>query len=167
MLILNLIITVPADVLAPRVQNIAVNRLQRHATIPCLVMPWLLTWLPRPHLNIKIVFQAMGISIIKIRWLWDHLIFIMGMPILERHLYIETAPRYPTGHILYIDYHISCIWPHYIYWLLYILYRAISYILIIIYLVSGHILYIDYYTSCIWILFAHKHSQWLVNNRNL
>ena len=34
-------------------------------------------------------------SSIKIRWPWDHLTFIMGIPILVRHnLYIETDPRY-------------------------------------------------------------------------
>ena len=42
------------------------------------------------HLNIKKVFPGMGISIIKIRWSWNHLILIMGIPALVRHdLYIE------------------------------------------------------------------------------
>ena len=31
------------------------------------------------------------ILIIKIRWSWDHFIFIVGMPILVKHLYIETG----------------------------------------------------------------------------
>ena len=45
-------------------------------------------------LNIKTVFPDMGISVIKIRWSQDHLIFIMGISILVRqHLYIETPPR--------------------------------------------------------------------------
>ena len=48
---------------------------------------------PVPSLNIKMVFPSMGISIIVIRWSWDRLIFIMGIPILVRwHHYIETAP---------------------------------------------------------------------------
>ena len=34
----------------------------------------------------------MGIPILKIRRLWDRLIFNMGIPILVRHLYIEMAP---------------------------------------------------------------------------
>ena len=48
---------------------------------------------PGPHFNIKIVFPGMWVSIIKIRPLWDHLIFIMGIPVLVRqHLYIEVVP---------------------------------------------------------------------------
>ena len=40
--------------------------------------------------NIKNVFPGMAISIIKIIWSWDRLIFIMVMSILaRRHLYIE------------------------------------------------------------------------------
>ena len=34
-----------------------------------------------PHFNIKAVFPGMGIPIVKISWSWDHLIFIMGIPI--------------------------------------------------------------------------------------
>ena len=46
-----------------------------------------------PHVNIKMVFPDMGISIIKIRRSWDRLIFIMGIHILVRqHLHIETGP---------------------------------------------------------------------------
>ena len=38
----------------------------------------------------------MGISIVKMRWPWDSLIFITGIPILvRRHLYIEMAPACP------------------------------------------------------------------------
>ena len=35
---------------------------------------------PRVGLNVKTVFPGQGISIIKIRWSWDRLIFIMGIP---------------------------------------------------------------------------------------
>ena len=49
---------------------------------------------PGPCLNVKTIFPGMGIPMLKIRWLWDHLIFNMGIPILVRwHLFIETAPR--------------------------------------------------------------------------
>ena len=47
------------------------------------------TW---PCFNIKMVFQGIGIFILKIRWSWDSLIFIMGIHILLRwHLYIEMG----------------------------------------------------------------------------
>ena len=40
-------------------------------------------------------FPGMGVSIIKIRWLWDRLNFITGIPIVvRRHRYIETAPSW-------------------------------------------------------------------------
>ena len=42
---------------------------------------------PGTLFNIKPAFPGMGIPIIKIRWSWDHLIFMMGIPI-----YIETGP---------------------------------------------------------------------------
>ena len=43
--------------------------------------------------NIKTVFWYMEILIIKIRWSWDHIIFIMEIPIFVRqHRYIETVP---------------------------------------------------------------------------
>ena len=49
---------------------------------------------PGPRLNIKRVFLGMGIPMLKIRWLWERLIFIMGIPILVRQrLYIEKVPR--------------------------------------------------------------------------
>ena len=44
------------------------------------------------HLNIKTVFPGMGIPMLKIRRSCDRLIFNMGIPILVRHLYIETIP---------------------------------------------------------------------------
>ena len=47
---------------------------------------------PGPRFHIKTVFSDTGISIIKVTWLWDCLIFIIGTPILVRwYLYIETA----------------------------------------------------------------------------
>ena len=45
-----------------------------------------------PCLNIKT--QACFFSMWKIRRSWERLIFNMGIPILVRHLYIETAPRF-------------------------------------------------------------------------
>ena len=43
--------------------------------------------------NIKTVFPVIRMSIMKIIWLWDHLIFIGGIPPLVReYLYIERAP---------------------------------------------------------------------------
>ena len=36
-------------------------------------------------LNIKTVFPGMGISSIKVRWLWDCFIFMIGIPILLTH----------------------------------------------------------------------------------
>ena len=53
---------------------------------------WVAIW-PGPRRNIKTVFAGVGISIIKIRRLWDRLIFKIGIPILLiRYLYIETDP---------------------------------------------------------------------------
>ena len=42
----------------------------------------------------KRVFWGIGIPIIKIRWLWDHIILIIGIPtmLVRWHLYNETAP---------------------------------------------------------------------------
>ena len=40
-------------------------------------------------------FPCMDISVVEIRWSWDCLIFIMGIPIVRQHVYIETAPCYP------------------------------------------------------------------------
>ena len=43
--------------------------------------------------NIKTVFPVIRMSIMKIIWLWDHLIIIGGIPPLVReYLYIERAP---------------------------------------------------------------------------
>ena len=47
------------------------------------------------YFSIKIVFAGIRFPIVKIRWSYDHLIFIhvMGIPILARqHLYNETTP---------------------------------------------------------------------------
>ena len=40
-----------------------------------------------------VIFPAIGISIIKVMWSWDHLIFIMGMHMMVRlHIYMENGP---------------------------------------------------------------------------
>ena len=58
------------------------------------------------HLNIKMVFAGMRISMLKIRRSQDCLIFNMGIPILvRRHLYIEMAPRFSVSYKLYIHTH--------------------------------------------------------------
>ena len=46
----------------------------------------------RVRLDTKTVFPCIGISIVKIKRSWDRLIFITGIPIPVRHLYIDTAP---------------------------------------------------------------------------
>ena len=52
-----------------------------------------LCWLPGPRLNIKTIFPNMGISMLKIRWSQDCLIFNMGIPTLvRRHLNNEMDP---------------------------------------------------------------------------
>ena len=57
------------------------------------LLPWKPPWKAWPRLNIKMIFPGVVISIIKIRRSWDHLIFMMGIPILvKQHLYIKTAP---------------------------------------------------------------------------
>ena len=48
---------------------------------------------PGPRLNIKPSFPGMGILMLKIRRSRYRLIFNMGIPILVRHLFIDTAPR--------------------------------------------------------------------------
>ena len=45
-----------------------------------------------PCLNIKTVFLGMRISIIKIRWWWDCLIFIMGILIPRKTIFILRQP---------------------------------------------------------------------------
>ena len=48
------------------------------------------------------VSPGVGISIIKIRWSWNHLVFVMAIPILVRwYLYIETAHDVENAHVLY------------------------------------------------------------------
>ena len=55
-----------------------------------------LTHRPGPSFNVKIVFPDMGISIMKIRRLWDSLSFIMEILLLIRWYFdIETAPWRP------------------------------------------------------------------------
>ena len=50
--------------------------------------------------NIKTVFPGIGIRMLKIRRSWHRLIYNIGIPILvRRHLYIETAPWFSTGHL--------------------------------------------------------------------
>ena len=52
-----------------------------------------------PCLNIMTVFPGMGIYIIKKKWSWDCLIFIMGIPTLVRgYLYIEMASKRHLHH---------------------------------------------------------------------
>ena len=47
---------------------------------------------PGPYFNINTLLSGTGIPLVKIRWSWDHLIFIMGTPIEERvHIHIELA----------------------------------------------------------------------------
>ena len=64
-------------------------------------------WRPGPCLNIKTIFPRYGVPMLKIRRLWDRLIFNMGISILVRlNLYIETgvncATKYPpTNSSLY------------------------------------------------------------------
>ena len=57
-------------------------------------------WDPGSRLIIKTIFLGMGISIIKIRWSWDHIIFIMGIPLAcrveRRHLYIKQSDTKPN-----------------------------------------------------------------------
>ena len=47
---------------------------------------------PRAPSQYKDGLSSYGISFIKIRRPWDRLIVIMWIPILVKHLYIETAP---------------------------------------------------------------------------
>ena len=52
------------------------------------------TTCPVPISVYKPYYAGIGIPILKIRWSWDRLIFIMGMPMqIWRRLYIEMAPR--------------------------------------------------------------------------
>ena len=49
----------------------------------------------RQELEVRLnaILRRMEIPMLKIRRSWDRLIFYMGIPILVRHLYIETAPK--------------------------------------------------------------------------
>ena len=68
--------------------------LDRHWNIPCQLGRYHAYWWPGDRLNIKTLFPGMGIPMLKIRRLWDRLIFNMGIPILvRRHLWIERALR--------------------------------------------------------------------------
>ena len=75
----------------------------------CLEINEVLWHLCRPRLNIKPILAGRENPIIKIKWLWDYLSFIMGISKLSKqHLYIEMAPcrkfeRKYRGHQ-------SCIW---------------------------------------------------------
>ena len=52
----------------------------------------------RARLNTNTVFPGIGTPIIKLRWSLDHLIFMMGIPILvRRHLYTETPSEGTYG----------------------------------------------------------------------
>ena len=51
-------------------------------------------WTPGVPFNKKTVFPGISISLInKVRWLWDLFIIAMGIPILLRHHYTDTASR--------------------------------------------------------------------------
>ena len=72
-------------------------------------LKWLMTfWQSSQHswgsggcVNIKAIFPIMRISIINIRQSWEHLIFIMGISMLERwHVDMEMAPRCQTTNAL-------------------------------------------------------------------
>ena len=52
-----------------------------------------LYWDQWDQISGKDIAFHMGISIIKIRRLWDRLIFIMGIPVLVRHLCVTTVPE--------------------------------------------------------------------------
>ena len=52
---------------------------------------------PVPHLNIRTTFPGIEISIIKIRWLWDRLIFIKGIQILIRLCLYWDSPKEPIS----------------------------------------------------------------------
>ena len=81
--------------------NIRPSFLWIQLTINMHGMVGLTRWHQSGHcLNIKTVFQGMGIFHYKIRRSWDRLIFIMGIPILvRRYLCIKTS----TGHLVIIS----------------------------------------------------------------
>ena len=58
---------------------------------------------PGPRCNIKTVFPGMGIPMLMIRRSRDRLIFNMVIPILVRHLYVQTPPWCPHRiHSMYV-----------------------------------------------------------------
>ena len=69
----------------------------------------------------KTISPGICFSIIKIRWSWDHLIFVMGILMLVRwHLYIETVCwLWPSDGPVYIYIYMLCFLVmdlHYIMW---------------------------------------------------
>ena len=51
----------------------------------------------------RVTFPGMGIPMLKIRRSRDRLIFNIGIPIpVKKHLYIETAPSYPSHRYLLV-----------------------------------------------------------------
>ena len=71
------------------------NRFGSWAKIFGIVWSWTVVIRPGVGFNIKTVFLGIMIPVMKIRRLWDCLIFIMGIHILVRQLlYIETIPLY-------------------------------------------------------------------------
>ena len=58
-------------------------------------------YIPESCFNTKIVLRGTEIPMIKIRWSWDCLIFIIGILMLVRwHLYIERTPVLPGCSLL-------------------------------------------------------------------
>ena len=57
------------------------------------------------------IFPGMWISIIKMWRMRDHLIFIMGISMLIRHLYIETGPRWPNSGLAGKNRYVHCLYP--------------------------------------------------------
>ena len=53
--------------------------------------------IPGPCRNIKTVFPRYGITLLKVRWSQDRLIFEMGIPIRVRRLYIDMNPSSPQN----------------------------------------------------------------------
>ena len=94
----------------PSYQYIPLKSDDHFIFIHVMVMPmpgttvFILKGSPGVHLNIDTIFPGVGISIMKIRQSWDHLIFIMGTSLLlRRHLYIKTAPWWPFMGLLHVD----------------------------------------------------------------
>ena len=65
-----------------------------------------------PCLHIKTILPCMGISMLNIRWSWDHLIFNMGILILVKwQFYIDVGPW-----ILFWQKHTPFPLCHFLYW---------------------------------------------------